>query len=139
LPSGITPEALTGDHDSVTRNPILAEVFYRAGLIKKWGRGTNRVVAQCRQAGITPPEFREVGGSVVVTFQVKVGRTVTGQVTPQVTPQVAPQVTPQVAAILKATQELRSREELQRITGLKDRGHFRTPTLSPCCLQTGSQ
>ena len=23
------------------RNPLIAEVFYRAGLIEKWGRGTN--------------------------------------------------------------------------------------------------
>jgi ATP-dependent DNA helicase RecG len=127
LPSGITPEALTCNHDSVTRNPILAEVFYRAGLIEKWGRGTNRVVAQCQQAGITPPEFREVGGSVVVTFRVEVGRTATEQVTPQV----ALQVTPQVAAILKAAREPRSREELQGATGLKDRGHFRMAYLEP--------
>lgn len=89
-PSGITPEALTHDHDSVTRNPILAEVFYRVGLIEKWGRGTNRVVAQCRQAGIAPPEFREAGGSVVVAFQVEVGRTETEQVIPHVTPQATP-------------------------------------------------
>jgi len=88
LPAGITPDALTREHDSIPRNPIIAEVFYRAGLIEKWGRGTNRVLAQCREAGIAPPEFREVSGSVVVTFRVRVGQ--------------SPQVTPQVIAILQA-------------------------------------
>ncbi|MFN9969203.1 MAG: ATP-binding protein, partial [Phycisphaerae bacterium] len=33
---------------SVQRNPILADVFHRTGLIERWGRGTNRVVAMCK-------------------------------------------------------------------------------------------
>jgi ATP-dependent DNA helicase RecG len=114
LPLGITPDDLSREHDSIQRNPIIAEVFYRAGLIEKWGRGTNRVIAQCREAGIAPPEFREVAGSTVVTFRVQVG----------ITTQVTPQVTPQVIALLKAARQPHSREELQRILGLKDRRHF---------------
>ncbi len=37
----------------------IADVFNRAGLIEKWRRGTNRVIAMCREAGIAPPTFRE--------------------------------------------------------------------------------
>jgi ATP-dependent DNA helicase RecG len=98
LPSGITPEALLHDHNSVRRNPIIAEMFYRAGLIEQWGRGTNRVAEMCRHHGIPVPEFREAAGSVVVTFRVEVGKTA--------------QVTPQVTAILRAAMEPRTREEL---------------------------
>ena len=94
LPGGITPEILTQKHNSIRRNPIIAEAFYRAGLIEKWGRGTNRVVAQCRQHGIAAPEFGEVGGSVAVTFKVTVGRTA------HATPQVTEQVTEQVRVVL---------------------------------------
>ncbi len=72
FPSGITPAALTRDHPSVQRNPIIAEVFHRTGLIERWGRGTNRVVEMCREAGIRPPEFREVDRFAVVTFHVRV-------------------------------------------------------------------
>ncbi len=43
LPSGGTRETLTRGHDSVPRNPIVAETLHRAGLIEMWGRGTNRV------------------------------------------------------------------------------------------------
>ena len=50
---------------------------------------------------------------------------VTPLATPQVTPQATPQVTPQVIAVLKAARTVRSREELQRTVGLKDRQHFR--------------
>jgi ATP-dependent DNA helicase RecG len=117
LPVGITPDDLVREHDSIQRNPIIAEVFYRAGLIEKWGRGTNRVIAQCREAGIAPPEFQEVAGSTVVTFRVQVGLT--------------PQVTPQVVALLEAARHPHSREELQGVLGLKDRMHFQKAYLEP--------
>jgi ATP-dependent DNA helicase RecG len=125
LPLGITPDDLSREHDSIQRNPLIAEVFYRAGLIEKWGRGTNRVIAQCREAGIAPPEFREVAGSTVVTFHVQVG------LTPQVTPHVTPHVTPQVVTLLEAARHPHSREELQRVLGLKDRMHFQKAYLEP--------
>ena len=61
--TGITPESLKHTHPSVQRNPIIAEVFYRAGLIEKWGRGTNRVAAMrtTRLASLhrTSPRSRE--------------------------------------------------------------------------------
>jgi hypothetical protein len=46
--------------------------FYRAGLIEKWGRGTNRVVDMCKAAGLRPPEFEEITGAAVVRFRVNV-------------------------------------------------------------------
>ena len=133
LPGGITPEVLTRKHSSIRRNPIIAEAFYRAGLIEKWGRGTNRVVAQCRQHGIAAPEFGEVGGSVAVTFKVMAGHTAqaTAQVTEQVTAQVTEQVTEQVVALLESAHEPRSGAELQHALGLKHRPHFQTAYLGP--------
>ncbi len=71
-PSGITPESLTRAHLSVQRNPIIADVFHRTGLVEKWGRGTNRVAEMCKAAGIAPPEFEEITGAAVVTFRVPV-------------------------------------------------------------------
>jgi hypothetical protein len=74
----------------------------------------------CRAAGIAEPLFQEIGPFAVVTFRVRVGTTA------QVTPQVAPHVAPQVAAALQAAaQGAKSREELQRAAGIKDREHFR--------------
>ena len=37
LPFGLTPEELTRDHESRPRNPLLADVFYRRGLIRALG------------------------------------------------------------------------------------------------------
>lgn len=72
FPSGITAESLKRPHPSVQRNPIIAEVFHRAGLIEKWGRGTNRVVEMCRAVGSAPPEFAAIAGAALVTFRVAV-------------------------------------------------------------------
>ena len=132
FPTGITPEMLSREHKSVLRNPIIADVFHRAGLIEKWGRGTNRVIEMCRKAGIRPPEFHEIAGSAVVKFHVPVGVTI--QVTDQVAPQVTPQVTPQVARILEAASSACSFAELQAAAGLKDRVHFLKTHLKPLLL-----
>ncbi|MBI2071237.1 MAG: putative DNA binding domain-containing protein [Elusimicrobia bacterium] len=125
LPAGITPAALSREHQSIQRNPIIAEVFHRAGLIEKWGRGTNRVIEQCRKHGIPPPKFHEITGATVVKFRVNVGRTI------QVTEQVAIQVTEQVVALLKAAHEPHSSKKLQEIIKLKNRPHFQMAYLEP--------
>jgi ATP-dependent DNA helicase RecG len=72
FPKGITPESLTRQHLSVQRNPIIADIFHRTGLIEKWGRGTNRVVDMCQEAGTPAPTFEEITGAAVVTFRVNV-------------------------------------------------------------------
>lgn len=62
-------------HPSIQRNPLIADVFHRTGLIEKWGRGTNRVAEMCRAAGIASPTYEEIGGAALVTFRVRVGST----------------------------------------------------------------
>jgi predicted HTH transcriptional regulator len=32
--------------------PIVANVFYRAGIIERWGMGTLKILAWCREFGI---------------------------------------------------------------------------------------
>lgn len=125
FPSGITPDMLTRKHLSVLRNPIISDVFHRAGLIEQWGRGTNRVTEMCRAAGILPPLFQEIGPFAVVTFRVRVGATV------QVTTQVTIQVTTQVVAVLNAAKIEVSATELQRAANLKNRVHFLHSYLRP--------
>lgn len=68
LPFGLTVDDLKREHSSRPRNPLIAEVFYRRGLIERWGRGTQRIVELCVQAGHPEPEFEERAGEVVVRF-----------------------------------------------------------------------
>ncbi len=112
-PTGITPEMLTRRHLSILRNPIVADIFHRAGFIEQWGHGTNRVIEMCRKVGIAPPLFQEVGPFVVVKFRVRLG------------------ATPQVRAVLMAARQAAGAGALQRAAGLRDRVHFLRSYLQP--------
>jgi ATP-dependent DNA helicase RecG len=68
LPFGMRVEDLKQEHLSRPRNPLIAEVFYRRGLVERWGRGTQKIVELCLRAGHPEPEFLEVAGAVGVRF-----------------------------------------------------------------------
>jgi ATP-dependent DNA helicase RecG len=68
LPVGVRIEDLKRDHASYLRNPLLADIFYRRGLIERWGRGTQKIISLCVEAGHPEPEFEERSGEVVVRF-----------------------------------------------------------------------
>lgn len=68
LPFGITIEDLTRDHLSRPRNPLIAEVFFRRGLVERWGRGTQKIVELCIQAGHPQPEFIEQNTALGIRF-----------------------------------------------------------------------
>jgi len=69
LPSGITIDQLTEPHTSQIRNDLIADTFYRRGIIEQWGRGTVKMVELTEEAGLVPPEFEERGGEIVVRFR----------------------------------------------------------------------
>jgi len=68
LPFGLTPVDLTRPHASQPWNPLMADVFYRRGIIEQWGRGTLKIIHLTEQAGLVTPEFEVRGGEVVVRF-----------------------------------------------------------------------
>lgn len=68
LPFGLEPQDLKRSHESRPRNPLIAGVFFRRGLIEQWGRGTERIVELCTRAGRPEPEFGQQAGSVWVRF-----------------------------------------------------------------------
>ncbi|GIV25139.1 MAG: ATP-dependent DNA helicase [Bacteroidia bacterium] len=68
LPPPLTVEQLYGPHSSVKRNPLLAQVFYYAGIIEQWGTGTTRIVQLCRAQGLPTPAFANWQGGLRVVF-----------------------------------------------------------------------
>lgn len=70
LPAGLVPADLEREgHASRPRNPRLAQAFYYAGLVEKWGTGTTRMIAACQEQGLPGPEFSEDSGGFRVTFR----------------------------------------------------------------------
>lgn len=68
LPNDIKLEDLKKNHPSRPRNTLLADVFYKAGLIEAWGRGTVMITDECKKAGLPEPEFKEEFGGFSVYF-----------------------------------------------------------------------
>lgn len=68
LPKELSPEDLKRTHSSYPRNPLLAQVFYKGGLIESWGRGTIKILEECKKYDLPEPEIKEFGGGVQVTL-----------------------------------------------------------------------
>jgi ATP-dependent DNA helicase RecG len=69
LPFDLKPEDLLRPHRSRPWNPLIAQTFYRRGVIEQWGRGTLKIVEWTQQAGIISPQFAVESGEVVVRFR----------------------------------------------------------------------
>ena len=68
LPEEIKLESLKHVHSSHPRNPLIADVCFKGGLIDSWGRGTVRIIETCKEAGLPEPELTERDGGFLVTL-----------------------------------------------------------------------
>ncbi len=66
---GLTTEDLFEPHESVPWNPIIAQVFYRRGIIESWGRGILTMAELVKEAGLPELEIEEARGCVTVRFR----------------------------------------------------------------------
>ena len=69
LPPEITIADLKREHLSKPRNKLLADIFYKAGFIESWGRGTINIINECKTANIPEPNFYEEHGVVKIVFE----------------------------------------------------------------------
>lgn len=68
LPRQLNPEALRGKHDSFPRNKLLADVFYKGGHIEAWGRGSIKIIQECKKHSLVEPLIEERSGGVSITL-----------------------------------------------------------------------
>ena len=66
---GLTPEMLFLSHESQPWNPLIANAFYRRGIIEQWGRGTIKMAELTAAAGLPRPEIEDSVNSVTVRFR----------------------------------------------------------------------
>jgi ATP-dependent DNA helicase RecG len=57
LPENWTVRKLFSQHSSCPFNPLVANAFFRAGEIEAWGRGMQRMVDACKNAGTPKPKI----------------------------------------------------------------------------------
>jgi len=68
LPVGMSLDALKRQHPSRPRNPIIADVCFKAGYIDSWGRGTIKIIDACKEAGLPEAQMNEEDGGFLVTL-----------------------------------------------------------------------
>lgn len=68
LPSGLTIQNLKEKHPSLPKNPMLAEVCFKGGLIEAWGRGIPKVIEECKKWDLPEPKIELLGGGIAITL-----------------------------------------------------------------------
>jgi ATP-dependent DNA helicase RecG len=69
LPENWTVENLLKKHASRPYNPDIANALFRGGYIESWGRGTLKMIKECKLAGIPDPIFRYESSDISVVFR----------------------------------------------------------------------
>lgn len=68
LPKGLTPEILSQQHQSILRNPDIANAFYLIHYIEAAGSGISRILDACKRNGAHSPIWTVADGLVKLTF-----------------------------------------------------------------------
>jgi ATP-dependent DNA helicase RecG len=69
LPENWTVKNLLEKHASRPYNPDIANTLFRSGYIGSWGRGTIKIIRECKQAGIPEPIFSYDSSDISVEFR----------------------------------------------------------------------
>jgi len=69
LPESWTIENLLKKHSSIPFNPDIANTFFRAGYIEAWGRGTIKIIEQCKKQQLPLPGIFNQGKDFWLIFR----------------------------------------------------------------------
>lgn len=69
LPENWTVKNLLEKHASRPYNPDIANALFRSGYIESWGRGTLKIIRECKLAGIPEPVFSYYSSDISVAFR----------------------------------------------------------------------
>lgn len=69
LPENWTVKTLLEKHASRPYNPDIANALFRSGYIESWGRGTIKIIKECKQAEIPDPIFSYASSDISLEFR----------------------------------------------------------------------
>jgi ATP-dependent DNA helicase RecG len=69
LPENWTVKNLLEKHASRPYNPDIANALFRSGYIESWGRGTIKIINECKKAGIPEPVFTYDSSDISIEFR----------------------------------------------------------------------
>lgn len=72
LPEGWNPAKLKKDHLSLPKNPDIAHYLYVRLFMERIGRGTQKILDACKQAGLKPPTWKvDEDGITLILYSTK--------------------------------------------------------------------
>ena len=128
LPKGLDASSL--GTRSIRRNAIIADLLHRIGYIEKAGTGIRRMRDEAHAHGAPEPVFHTDTFFTAKFLPRSDQNENTAQALHKHRTSTA-QVSDQVVRLLKFASEPRTRDEMQRIAGLKHRQHFNKEYLKP--------
>lgn len=69
LPENWTVKNLLKKHASRPFNPDIANALFRSGYIESWGRGTIKIIRECKRAGLPEPIFVYDSSDISIEFR----------------------------------------------------------------------
>jgi len=69
LPENWTVKNLMEKHASRPFNPDIANALFRSGYIEAWGRGTIKIINECKEANIPEPIFNYNSSDITIEFR----------------------------------------------------------------------
>ena len=105
----------------ITRNPLIADVCFKAGYIDSWGSGTIKIYEACKASGLPEPEIIGLDGGILVTLHNDLVDSLGGQTNDLVTDL----VTDPVKSLLLIMDQEYSISELMRFMKLTHKPNFR--------------
>ena len=126
LPDKITFEKLKKAHRSCPRNELLADVFFKAGYIEAWGRGTLKIIGACRKAGLPDPEFSDLTGGFLASFTKAPAKQKglaeeSGETTEKTVEKTVEKAVEKILALIRSNPQITQKEIMEK-TGLTRRG-----------------
>ncbi len=132
---GLTPDKLIHRHASKPWNPIMAEVFYRTGIIEHWGTGTLNILDWCKENQNPSPKWEEQSESIILTlYPSSVFQEESGKSESQLASAHDSAHDIQVSAhdkLLEFCQKPRATKEIMQFLHIKHRGLFYKTYLKP--------
>ena len=121
LPETWTVADLLKEHPSIPFNPDIATTFFRAGLIEAWGRGTLKIIRECKEAGLPAPVFAYDLSGFRIEFKKSSGKS-SGKIIEMIfsngsitIPEIADQLGMSTRAVEKQLAKLKEEKQIRRV------------------------
>lgn len=122
LPENWTIDDLLKKHGSRLYNPLIANTFFRAGLVEAWGRGIEKVIKECVAYKCPKPAFDYRQSGLMVKFRARPSKAKTSEQSQVIGGTTTQETTQEKILSLISEQPTITRKKISEVIGLSSDG-----------------